>query len=123
ARPHRRRGAGPAAEAGERRPVPLRECRAGRLRRLMPDMAAKPQRSRAARPFDRSYYTVGSLLERQAKAIGRQPALVWEGGAWSYAEIDRRSRALATALRARGIGPGTSVLLMLDNHAEYILLW
>ncbi len=89
----------------------------------MPDMAAKPQRSRAARPFDRSYYTVGSLLERQAKAIGRQPALVWEGGAWSYAEIDRRSRALATALRARGIGPGTSVLLMLDNHAEYILLW
>jgi len=89
----------------------------------MPDMAAKPQRSRAARPFDRSYYTVGSLLARQAKALGRQPALVWEGGAWSYAEIDRRSRALATALRARGIGPGTSVLLMLDNHADYILLW
>lgn len=86
-------------------------------------MGAKPQRSASARPFDRSYYTVASLLERQAKAIGRQPALVWDGGALSYAELDRRSRALATALRARGIGPGTTVLLMLDNHADYILLW
>lgn len=86
-------------------------------------MGRKPHRSAPVRSRVRSYYTVAALLARQTKAVGRQPALVWEGGSYSYGELDERSRALATALRARGIASGTTVLLMLDNHADYILLW
>ena len=38
----------------------------------------------------------------------------------SYAQLDERANRLATALAARGAGPGARVALMMRNCAEYL---
>ncbi|MEU9353264.1 non-ribosomal peptide synthetase [Streptomyces griseoloalbus] len=58
----------------------------------------------------------GTLQERFAHVVDRFPdrtAVVAEDGHLSFAELDRRSDAVAAALRARGAGPETVVGLCL----------
>jgi non-ribosomal peptide synthetase component F len=47
--------------------------------------------------------TVHAVFARVAAAVPRAPALVWDGGAATYGELDRRSRAVAARLRAAGV--------------------
>ncbi|HEX3525566.1 MAG TPA: non-ribosomal peptide synthase/polyketide synthase, partial [Thermoanaerobaculia bacterium] len=47
-----------------------------------------------------------------ARAVRRNPeaqAVVWPGGAWSYAEFDSRAERLARRLRQEGVGPDVPV--------------
>lgn len=55
-----------------------------------------------------------------ARALGQSPALVWDGGEVSYAELEADSNRVANFLRARGLRRGDRVLLMLPNVPE---LW
>ena len=48
-------------------------------------------------------------------------ALVSEGQRWTYAELDRRSDALAHFLRGRGVARGDRVALFLDNTVEAVV--
>src|SRR5262249_61763288 len=47
---------------------------------------------------------LGLLQERIAQLVPDQEALVWSGGAWTHAELARRSRRIANALGRLGLG-------------------
>ncbi|HKQ63843.1 MAG TPA: AMP-binding protein [Methylomirabilota bacterium] len=55
-------------------------------------------------------------LEATARRLPDKPALVWDGGALTFAELDTRARTLADALTARGVKAGDCVALSIGNH-------
>lgn len=61
----------------------------------------------------------GLLAEQRAE----DTALVYRGREWSYAELEELSRRVASALSARGIGPGERVGIWLPNCPAYVLLY
>ncbi|MEW5928253.1 MAG: amino acid adenylation domain-containing protein, partial [Gemmatimonadota bacterium] len=58
------------------------------------------------------------LVEAQAARTPDAPAVVFAGGALTYAELDARAGALAAALRARGAGPETRVAICTRRSPE-----
>lgn len=50
----------------------------------------------------------------------RRTALIDELGSLTYAELDRRSNAIARALAARGVGEGDGVAIMCRNHRGFV---
>jgi fatty-acyl-CoA synthase len=62
------------------------------------------------------YGVMGAAVTVAAIRNGDRPALADDLGTLSYEQVDRRSNALANALRARGIGPGTGVGILCRNH-------
>lgn len=69
--------------------------------------------------------SIGAFVAGRAAAMGDAPAAVWfeDGITLSYAELHRRSDALAAALMARGIRKGAHVALMMPNVPEFVLAW
>jgi enterobactin synthetase component F len=65
--------------------------------------------------------TLAALIGACMKAHPAAEALVFEGRSMTYAELDRRSAGLASALHARGIGPGDVVAVSLDRSVELIV--
>ncbi len=65
--------------------------------------------------------TLGSLTAEGLAGMGRVEFQVhsqvrpWRG---TFAEVDRAARALAAALRSRGVGPGSVVVIQLPNWLE-----
>jgi long-chain acyl-CoA synthetase len=55
-------------------------------------------------------------LEASARRVPDKPALVWDGGALSFAELDRRAASFAGALAAKGVRPGDRLALALGNR-------
>src|SRR5262249_45162243 len=55
-------------------------------------------------------------LEATSRRIPDKPALVWDGGALTFGELDRRSRALADLLAGRGVKAGDRIALRIGNH-------
>ncbi|WP_067541191.1 (2,3-dihydroxybenzoyl)adenylate synthase [Nocardia crassostreae] len=64
--------------------------------------------------------TFGDMLAARAAATPDAVAVVDPAVSWSYAELDRRSRALATGLARLGIGRQDRVLVQLPNRAEFV---
>ncbi|MGP9722508.1 amino acid adenylation domain-containing protein [Corynebacterium sp. AOP40-9SA-29] len=56
--------------------------------------------------------TLDALLHNTLTAGGDAPAVIGDGGTLSYAELDRRSSAVARFLRAKGIGTGDRVVVL-----------
>ncbi|MCA0939974.1 amino acid adenylation domain-containing protein [Salipiger pacificus] len=59
--------------------------------------------------------TLTELITAQMRATPEAPAVVFGTTTLSYAELDRRSAALASALRAQGAGPGSVVATALPR--------
>jgi long-chain acyl-CoA synthetase len=55
-------------------------------------------------------------LEATSRRIPHKPALVWDGGALTFGELDRRAGAFADTLAARGVKPGDRIALTIGNH-------
>ena len=68
--------------------------------------------------------TLTDLICAQMRATPDAPAVVFGGTTLSYAELDRRSAALAAALHAQGAGPGKVVATALprSEHLAVALL-
>jgi amino acid adenylation domain-containing protein/non-ribosomal peptide synthase protein (TIGR01720 family) len=64
---------------------------------------------------------VHHLLEAQAQARPEATALVCNGQALSYAELNRRANRLAHRLRAAGVGPDVLVAVALDRSVNMVL--
>ena len=62
------------------------------------------------------YGAMGAAVSLAAVRHGERIGIADERGSVTYAEMDRRSNAVANALRARGIGPGTGVGILCRNH-------
>ena len=65
--------------------------------------------------------TLGQMVAHGLGSMGhvgfrvRSPVRPWRG---TFADVDRAARSLATELRARGVGPGSLVVLQLPNWVE-----
>ena len=59
-----------------------------------------------------------SFLERAADVYPHRPAVVYGGRSYTWAETHDRARALASALRRRGLGRGDTVAIMSANIPE-----
>src|SRR5882724_1611072 len=60
------------------------------------------------------------LFEEQAAARPDAVAVVWEGGALTYAGLDRQAGRIARRLRRLGVGPESRVALYLERSAEMV---
>jgi fatty-acyl-CoA synthase len=61
-----------------------------------------------------------SFVERSAEVFGDRPAVVHGARRYSWAQTRERSARLAAALRALGVGRGTTVSAMLPNTPEMV---
>ena len=55
-------------------------------------------------------------LEATSRRTPDKPALLWDGGALTFGELDRRARALADVLAGRGVKAGGRIALTIGNH-------
>lgn len=106
------------------RDVPTRAALVGRLARetglvwnLSPGGAVE-----AARALLGSAQNPSLIYRLQAANMPDKPALVQRDVSWSFRELDDRIDRIAFGLRARGIGRGKSVLVMLRNRPEVVLV-
>lgn len=60
----------------------------------------------------------GSLILSAARSLPMREAVVSDTLALSYAELSARSRAIAGALRKRGLAPGDRVLIQMHNQPQ-----
>jgi fatty-acyl-CoA synthase len=67
------------------------------------------------RALDR-YGPLGAAISAAAIRNGDRTALVDEVGSLTYDQMERRSNAVANALRARGVGPDVGVGILSRNH-------
>jgi long-chain acyl-CoA synthetase len=65
------------------------------------------------------YASLAQLLEESFRANGGRLAYVCMGAELSYAELDRRSAAVASWLQSQGVAPGDRVAIMLPNVLHY----
>ena len=61
------------------------------------------------------------LFADSAKQHADAPALVWQGGSWSYRNLQDRVRRAAAHLRARGVRDGDPVGVLLDRSPELVV--
>jgi long-chain acyl-CoA synthetase len=55
-------------------------------------------------------------LEAASRRTPEKPALVWDGGALTFGELDRRAGGFAETLAGRGVKAGDRIALTLGNH-------
>jgi acyl-CoA synthetase (AMP-forming)/AMP-acid ligase II len=88
---------------------------AGIVTPTRPDRILKALRAlRGFGPTPAAGYTVSAVRHPDATA------LVDDLGTLTFAEVSDRTNALANALRARGVGEGSSVAIMCRNHRGFI---
>ncbi len=61
-----------------------------------------------------------------AKRVARSPDKPWiltDSGAYSYREMDERSGRLASGFAEQGVAAGDTVLIMLPDTVDYIVIW
>jgi long-chain acyl-CoA synthetase len=59
------------------------------------------------------------LLEDNARRLSEKPALVWDGGALSWAELDQRASGFASFLARQGAGPGDRIATLILNRWSF----
>ncbi|MFL5867116.1 MAG: AMP-binding protein, partial [Thermoleophilaceae bacterium] len=87
----------------------------GLLRPERPDKLAD-----AARELLRWKMTPAAAFIVSAKRFPDEPAIIDERGSLTFAEVDRRTNALARAMADAGIGEGDGVAIMCRDHHWFI---
>jgi amino acid adenylation domain-containing protein len=111
----------------------------GRFMRLLEEVGADPERRVSALPLlddaERAHLLarwgaapgeaprrcIHELFAEQAARAPDAPAVMFGPDVLSYAELDRRSGALAAALRERGVGPEARVGLCAERSAALVV--
>jgi acyl-CoA synthetase (AMP-forming)/AMP-acid ligase II len=88
---------------------------AGVIRPIRPDKLA-----RIARELARWGASPAAGITGAAITHGDDEGLIDEAGSLSFAEMHRRSNALARALREQGVAPGDGVAIMARNHRGFV---
>ena len=65
--------------------------------------------------------TIHGLIEEQVRRAPDATALMFEGQAMSYGELNRRANQLARHLRSLGVGPDTLVALCVERSFEMVM--
>jgi carnitine-CoA ligase len=69
------------------------------------------------------YHDLATLVRRKAEKNGRRPALRFEHGSFTFAELDRETERVAAGLLRAGVLPGERVATLLFNTPEFPLVW
>ena len=64
---------------------------------------------------------VAGILRESAKAYPDKPALIFDGGRITYAELDALTDQFARGLQAEGFAPGTRIGLQLPNIPQFVI--
>jgi amino acid adenylation domain-containing protein len=64
---------------------------------------------------------IHQFVERQAAQAPERPALLWQGQAVSYGELNRRANLLARVLRRKGLEPGMRAAVWLEVGPEALV--
>ena len=68
--------------------------------------------------------TIGRILADKAQRIPDKTFLLWEGRAFSYAEVQAMTNRYANGFAAHGVGHGTHVAVLLPNCPEFFwVVW
>jgi amino acid adenylation domain-containing protein len=94
-------------------PGPDRILSVSERTRLLPEWNDTP---RAVAPA-----TLAELFEAQAKRTPREPAILSDSGALSFADVEARANRLARYLVPRGAGPERIVALALPRSADILI--
>ncbi len=62
---------------------------------------------------------LGTILASSARERPGHPLIRLNEQSWSYAEVDRAARGIASSLTERGLGPGDKVALLVPNVPEF----
>ncbi len=81
----------------------------------------RPDRALAfARTLARWGPSPGAASIALAARFPDEPQIIDEIGTLTFSEVNRRTNALADALKARGLGPGSQVAIMCRNHRGFM---
>ncbi|XP_028660719.2 long-chain fatty acid transport protein 6 [Erpetoichthys calabaricus] len=68
--------------------------------------------------------TLLDCFVRQAKCTPEKPFIIYEGEAYSYGDVERRSNKVAQVLNAHsGLQKGDTVALFISNEPDFICVW
>lgn len=68
--------------------------------------------------------TIGRILADKAARIGDRTWLLWQGGEYSYADLDSMTNRYANGFHSLGIRKGDHVVVMLPNGPEFFwVIW
>ncbi|HUS24580.1 MAG TPA: long-chain-acyl-CoA synthetase [Candidatus Binatia bacterium] len=67
-------------------------------------------------------WSIGALLEAQARRHADRPAVLFGDRKWTYAQLNAWANRLARVLARQGIGPGDCVALLMENHPAVLAL-
>ena len=70
-----------------------------------------------------AWRSLGQLLHEQARRFGDRTLFRFEGAQMTFAQVEEQTNRLAHVLKARGIGKGVHVAVMLPNGFEFPLAW
>jgi fatty-acyl-CoA synthase len=79
-----------------------------------------PHRTAASLLAFERFGMLGGAISIAATKHGDRTGLIDERGSLSFAELDRRSNALANAWRERGLKPGQGVAILARNHRGFV---
>jgi fatty-acyl-CoA synthase len=65
-------------------------------------------------------WSASRLVEERARKAGRDPGIAFEDRRYTWSEVNDETNRWANFFRARGIGAGDTVALLLDNRPEYL---
>lgn len=74
----------------------------------------------AARSYPVQERTLARILGDAAAATPDAPYVLWQDETYTFADAERLSNRVAHALAARGVGRGTHVAVMMDNHPSFL---
>lgn len=77
----------------------------------------------ALMPFPNISPTIPALVRSCSARFGDRPLLIVDGQKLTYADLDRRSAALAVNLLSEGIGKGDHVGILMPNSIDWALAW
>jgi amino acid adenylation domain-containing protein/FkbH-like protein len=71
--------------------------------------------------------TYAAQYEAMAQRSPDAPAVVWQGGSWSYKQLNARANQLARRLQEAGVGPESLVAICLERSADlmasFLAVW
>ena len=68
-------------------------------------------------------FSAADLFERRARRSPAQPFVRFEGRTWTYAEANAAANRIAHWALERGIRPGQTVALLMQNRPEHLFTW
>lgn len=71
-------------------------------------------------PYGVVHDTLGDMLQRNASTFGKRNFVIFQGEAWSYADVDRHTNRIANGLAGLGIKKGDHVGMLVGNCLEFV---